>query len=149
MVAERLCDYGDVITERPDAIDPSVRAAIEAGRAYTAKDAFEAFYEMKRLQRVAANALDGFAALVVPTVPTIYTIEEMLQEPMSRNTIMGTYTYFANPLDLCAVSVPGAMRDDGLPSALCFTAVAAQDGALRAIAQLFEASSLSQPLNHI
>ena len=73
----------------------------------------------------------------------------MLQEPMSRNTIMGTYTYFANPLDLCAVSVPGAMRDDGLPSALCFTAVAAQDGALRAIAQLFEASSLSQPLNHI
>ena len=149
MVAERLCDYGDVITERPDAIDPSVRAAIEAGRAYTAKDAFEAFYEMKRLQRVAANALDGFAALVVPTVPTIYTIEEMLQEPMSRNTIMGTYTYFANPLDLCAVSVPGAMRDDGLPSALCFTAVAAQDGALRAIAQLFEASSLSGPLNHI
>ena len=29
------------------------------------------------------------------------------------------------------------------------TAVAAQDGVLRAIAQLFEASSLSQPLNHI
>jgi allophanate hydrolase len=143
MVAERLCDYGEVITQRPDAIEPSVRAAIEAGRAYTATDAFEAFYEMKRLQRVAANALDGCAALVVPTVPTIFTIEEMLREPMSRNTIMGTYTYFANPLNLCAVSVPGAMRDDGLPSAVCFAAAAAQDGTLRAIAQLFEASSSS------
>jgi allophanate hydrolase len=141
MVAERLCDYGDVIAEQPDAVDPSVRAAIEAGRTYTARDAFEAFYAMKRLQRVAAQALDGFAALVVPTVPTIYTIEEMLREPMSRNTIMGTYTYFANPLDLCAVSVPGAMRDDGLPSALCFSAAAAQDGTLRAIAGQFEASS--------
>lgn len=139
MVAERLCDYGDVITKRPDAIDPSVRVALEAGLAYTARDAFEAFYEMKRLQRVAAIALHGFAALVVPTVPTIYTIEEMLHEPMSRNTIMGTYTYFANPLDLCAVSVPGAKRDDGLPSALCFAATATQDGILRAIAQLFEA----------
>jgi allophanate hydrolase len=94
-----------------------VRAAIEAGLAYTAKDAFEAFYEIKRLQRAAAIALHGFAAFVVPT---IYTIDEMLQEPMSHNTIMGTYTYFANPLDLCAVSVPGAKRDDGLPSALCF-----------------------------
>jgi allophanate hydrolase len=130
-----------MIAEQPDAVDPSVRAAIEAGRTYTARDAFEAFSAMKRLQRVAAQALDGFAALVVPTVPTIYTIEEMLQEPMSRNTIMGTYTYFANPLDLCAVSVPGAMRDDGLPSALCFSAAAAQDGTLRAIAGQFEARS--------
>ena len=143
MVAERLCDYGDFIADNPDAVDPSVRSAIEAGRTYTARDAFEAVYEMKRLQRVAANTLDGFAALVVPTVPTIYTIEEMMQEPTSRNTIMGTYTYFANPLDLCAVSVSGAIRDDGLPSALCFAAPATQDGALRAVAGLFEAGSSS------
>ena len=141
MVAERLCDYGDVISDNPAAIHPSVRTAIESGRVYSAKDAFEAYYEMKRLQRVVAIALHGFAALVVPTVPTIYTIEEMLQEPMSRNTIMGTYTYFANPLNLCAVSVPGTKREDGLPSALCFTAAAGQDGTLRAVAQMFEATA--------
>ena len=69
MVAERLCDYGDVISDNPAAIDPSVRTAIEAGRVHTAKDAFEAYYEMKRLQRAAAIALHGFAALIVPTVP--------------------------------------------------------------------------------
>src|SRR3954462_9963476 len=96
---------------------------------------------MKPLARAAAIAPHGFPALVVPTVPTIYTIEEMLSEPMSRNTIMGTYTYFANPLDLCAVSVPGASRDDGLPSALCFVGAATQDGALRAISQRFEAGT--------
>ena len=87
-----------------------------------------------------AVVLKDCAAMIVPTVPTIFSIEQMLADPMKRNTAMGTYTYFVNPLDLCAVSVPGAMRDDGSPSALCFTAVAAQDGALRAIAQLFEAS---------
>jgi allophanate hydrolase len=56
---------------------------------------------------------------------------------------MGTYTYFANPLDLCAVSVPGVMRDDRLPSALCFAGPAAQDGTLRAIAGLFESEPAS------
>ena len=75
----------------------------------------------------------------MPTVPTIFTIEEMLAEPMTRNTIMGTYTYFVNPLDLCAVSVPGATRQDGLPSALCFAGRAGEDGILRAMARSFEA----------
>jgi allophanate hydrolase len=140
MVAERLCDYGDVIANRRDAIHPAVWAAIEPGLAYSAKDAFQTLYELKRLQRVASNSLAGFAALVVPTVPTIFTIAEMLAEPMKRNTIMGTYTYFVNPLDLCAVSVPGVTRNDGLPSALCFAAGAGEDGTLRAIAASFEAA---------
>ena len=101
-------------------------------------DAFQALYELRRLQRVVSSELKGFVALVVPTIPTIFTIEEMLAEPMKRNTIMGTYTCFVNPLDLCAVSVPGVGRDDGLPSALCFVGAAGEDGALRTIAHRFE-----------
>lgn len=138
MVAERLCDYADVIANRPGSIHPAVWAAIEPGLAFSARDAFESLYELKRLQRIASNSLSGCAALVVPTIPTIFTIEEMLAEPMIRNTIMGTYTYFVNPLDLCAVSVPGVTRDDGLPSALCFAAAAGDDGTLRALAHCFE-----------
>ena len=138
MVAERLCDYGDVIANRRDAIHPAVWAAIEPGLAYSAKDAFQALYELRRLQRVVSQKFKDFAALVVPTIPTIFTIEEMLAEPMKRNTIMGTYTYFVNPLDLCAVSVPGARRDDGLMSALCFVGAAAEDGTLRTMARDFE-----------
>jgi len=141
MVAERLCDYGDVISDRPETIHPAVWAAIEPGMAYSAKDAFLVLYELKRLQRVASARLKDFAALVVPTIPTIFTIDEMLAEPMSRNTIMGTYTYFVNPLDLCAVSVPGVERDDGLPSALCFVGAAGEDGTLRTFAQCFERPS--------
>ena len=138
MVAERLCDYGEVIANRPDTIHPAVWAAIEPGLSYTAKDAFEALNELRRLQHIVSSRLTDFAALVVPTVPTIFTIEQMLAEPMVRNTIMGTYTYFVNPLDLCAVSVPGAARDDALPSALCFVGAAGEDGTLRTIARRFE-----------
>lgn len=143
LVAERLCDYGEVIANRPDTIHPAVWAAIEPGLSYTAREAFEAFYELRRRRNEVVRQLSGVSALAVPTVPTIFTIEQMLAEPMTRNSIMGTYTYFANPLDLCAVSVPGKRRNDGLPSALCFAAIAGQDGVLRKIASAFESASLN------
>jgi allophanate hydrolase len=66
----------------------------------------------------------------------------MLEEPMARNTIMGTYTYFVNPLDLCAVAVPGQQRADGLPSSLCFIARDGEDACVRMLATGFEAAVL-------
>jgi allophanate hydrolase len=93
---------------------------------------------MKALQRLAQDTLAPFAALVVPTVPTIFTIEEMLAKPIERNGIMGTYTYFVNPLDLCAISVPGVPLNCGLSSALCFVGLPAQDGAIAGLAAWFE-----------
>ncbi len=144
MVAERLIDYGAVVADHPDAVHPAVRAAIEPGRDYSAKDAFEAIYRMKSLQRVAQDAMAPFAALIVPTVPTIFTIEEMLAEPMVRNAVMGTYTYFVNPLDLCAISVPGAPRSDGLPSSLSFVGLPGEDGFIAGFAGHFERAFIGQ-----
>jgi allophanate hydrolase len=140
MVAERLCDYGEIFATNPDAIHPAVRAAIEPGTRYSAVDAFKSLYHLKALQRQAASVLEGCDALIVPTVPTIFTIDAMLADPMARNAIMGTYTYFVNPLDMAAVSVPGRPRSDGLPSALCFVGAAGTDGLLRGLAQAFEAA---------
>ena len=140
MVAERLVAYGAVLAERPEAVHPAVRSAIEAGTAYSARDAFAALYALQDLKRRAIAALAGTDALVVPTVPTIFTIEAMLAEPMLRNTVMGTYTYFVNPLDLCAVTVPGRPRCDGLPSALCFIGRAGQDHVVGRLAGAFAAS---------
>jgi allophanate hydrolase len=107
---------------------------------YTARDAFEAIYSMKRLQRQARALLASCAALVVPTVPTIFTVDAMLAEPLERNTMMGTYTYFVNPLDLCAVAVPGHRQDDGLVSSLCFVGRDGEDGRIRMLATEFESA---------
>ncbi|WP_020184992.1 amidase family protein [Methylopila sp. 73B] len=138
LVAERLVDYGEVFANRPEGVHPVVRASIEPGLAYSARDAFEAIYRMRELARAAEIALDGFAALVTPTVPTIFTIEELLAEPMARNTVMGTYTYYVNPMNLCAASVPGAPRADGLPSAISVVGLAAADGRIISLAERFE-----------
>lgn len=138
MVAERLDAYAQVMRERPETIHPAVRQAIEPGAHYSALEAFQALYALQGQRRAAHRLLAGFDAYVVPTVATIYTIEAMLADPMAKNAVMGTYTYFANPLDLCAISVPGAGRSDGLPSALCFNAPAGQDAMILALARAFE-----------
>jgi allophanate hydrolase len=140
LVAERRVDYGEIFASNADAIHPAVRAAIEPGIRYTARDAFEAIYSMKRLQRQARALLAGCAALVVPTVPTIFTINAMLEEPLARNTIMGTYTYFVNPLDFCAVAVPGHRQDNALVSSLCFVGRDREDGRIRMLATEFESA---------
>ncbi|MDX2205309.1 MAG: amidase family protein [Hyphomicrobiaceae bacterium] len=138
MVTERLDAYADVMRRTPDAVHPAVRKAIEPGFSYSGLDAFRALYQVQAQRRAAHRLLAPFDAFVVPTVPTIFTIAEMLADPMARNAAMGTYTYFANPLDLCAISVPGTGRGDGLPSAICINAIAGKDAVVTSLAQAFE-----------
>jgi allophanate hydrolase len=145
MVAERLIDYADVVQNNPEAIHPAVWASIEPGFTYTARDALTAIYAMKAAQRQASIVLQGCDAMVVPTVPTIFTIEQMLSDPMVLNTAMGTYTYFVNPLDMCAVAIPGLVRSDGLRSSLCFVSRAGEDGLIRTLGRSFEGAVGSKP----
>jgi allophanate hydrolase len=65
----------------------------------------------------------------------------MLADPIDCNAAMGFYTYFANPLDLCAVSVPGSGRADALPSSICVLAPAGADGRAHGVARDFEAAA--------
>lgn len=145
MVAERLIDYADVVQNNPEAIHPAVWASIEPGFKYTARDALSAIYAMKAAQRQASIVLQGCDAMVVPTVPTIFTIDQMLSDPMVLNTAMGTYTYFVNPLDMCAVAIPGQVRSDGLRSSLCFVSRAGEDGLVRTLGRSFEGAVGSKP----
>lgn len=138
MVAERLIDCADVVRDHPEAVHPAVWTALQPGLSYTARDAFQALYAIKQAQREASLVLAGCDAMVVPTVPTIFTIAQMLADPMKLNSAMGTYTYFVNPLDMCAVAIPGQIRSDGLRSSLCFVGRAGEDALLRTVASGFE-----------
>jgi allophanate hydrolase len=138
LVAERLLDYGDFIDASPDAVVESVREAINAGRDYSARDLFKVLHRLHALKREARHAIGACEAFVVPTIPRLYTIAEMCADPIEKNNVMGTYTYFVNPLDLCAISVPGYVRPDGLPSALSFAGHAGREAVLRRFATTFE-----------
>ncbi len=141
LVAERLVDYGEFIKNNPDAVLSPVRHAITNGQTFSASDLYTTLHRLEKLKQITSKTLDKVDALVVPTIPRMYKIEEMLADPMALNNVMGTYTYFANPLDLCAVAVPGKQRPDGLVSSICFNAPAGHDGVLKALAGMFEGSN--------
>jgi allophanate hydrolase len=137
LVAERLVDYGDFIADAPGTVVPAVAQAINAGREYSARDLYEVLHRLAELKLQCHAVLDKVDALVVPTIARLFTVQEMLNDPMALNTIMGTYTYFANPLGLAAIAVPGVRRADGLSSSVCFVSKGGTDLALLEHAHVF------------
>lgn len=121
-IAERWLTYGAIAEAGGPHVDPAVRRAILAAKQYSAADAFAAIYALQDYQRHAWQVLDTVDVLVLPTAPTIYRIDEVEADPAALNANMGYYTYFANPLRLCAISVPGGIRPDGLPFGVCLLA---------------------------
>lgn len=60
----------------------------------------------RQAEQVFENSPQGVDVLVVPTAPTHWTVEEVLESPVERNSVLGEFTHCGNVLDLCAVAVP-------------------------------------------
>jgi allophanate hydrolase len=103
-------------------------------------DAFNAQYQLQELRSTVNRIFEGIDALLLPTAPTIYRIEEVRRNPILLNSRLGTYTHFANLLDLCSIAVPAGLRDDGLPFGVMLTAPAFSDAKLLRLAHWWEGS---------
>ena len=112
-VAERHAAIRAFFDAQPDALDPTVRGIVAGARGYSATDAFVAEGRLAEMKAALAPLWRNVDVLVVPTAPTIYTIAEVEAEPLELNRRLGTYTNFVNLLDLAAMAVPAAIRDDG------------------------------------
>lgn len=54
----------------------------------------------------------GPMILLVPSTPTHWTVEEVLADPIKKNTILGEFTHFGNVLDLTGISVPAGTYEE-------------------------------------
>ncbi len=140
-VAERYLTVKALIASAPEAMHPVTRQILLAGAHGSAADAFAAFYQMEELRRVSDHTFGTVDALVVPTAPTIYTVEEVLADPITLNSRLGTYTNFVNLLDLCGLAVPASMRADGVPFGVTLLAPAGREAELAAVGREFHAST--------
>jgi allophanate hydrolase len=134
-IAERYCAVGDFIARHPHAVHPVTRQIISAGAQVSAADAFAGLYRLAELQRASEAVWSAIDVLVVPTLPRPRRIAEVLADPIGVNNELGTYTNFANLLDLCALALPGPRRDDGFPSGITLIAPAGCDGRLAAFGE--------------
>ncbi len=137
-VAERYQAIRAFADAHPDALFPATREIILGGSTLLAADAFAAQYRLRALQRDCDAAWRDVDCMITPTTGTIYTREQMLAEPIARNTELGYYTNFMNLLDYAAVAVPAGMRADGLPLGVTFFAPAHQDLPLLRLAQRWQ-----------
>ena len=140
-VTERYLVVRNLLASSPDAIHPVTREITIAGSRISAAETFAALYRLQALRRIAERAFNGIDALVLPTTPTVYTTAQVLANPIELNSRLGTYTNFVNLLDLCALSLPAAIRPDAVPFGITLLAPAGQDAQLAGMGRVFHADT--------
>ncbi len=133
-VAERYAAIAEFIGGHQSAMDPSVEKIISSAATYSAVDAFEAAYKLESLKRITQSIWKEIDVMLLPTAPRTYTIEEIAERPIERNSHLGHYTNFVNLLDLAAVALPAGTRADGLPFGVSLIGPAFTESALLPIA---------------
>jgi allophanate hydrolase len=111
-VAERTALLEELLEQRPSAIDPMVRAIVQAGRGLSAVDAFRGLYAQQGYVRAAERIWEQIDVLLLPTTPTIFRLSEIAAEPVGLNTKLGLYTNFVNLLDMSAIALPAGFRSN-------------------------------------
>ncbi|MGC5050821.1 allophanate hydrolase [Micromonospora sp. DT48] len=140
-VAERLAGLDGFLREHPEAVLTVTRRVLETGRRYDAIDAFRGQHRLRELRARVDRLWNEVDLLVVPTVGTTFTLDEIAEDPIGRNMILGRYTQFANLLDLAAVTVPNGFTAAGRPASLTLLGPAFTDTTLARLAAAFTAAT--------
>jgi allophanate hydrolase len=145
LVAERYAAIRSFFDAHEVEVVEPVRSIIASGRSYSAADLVDAQTRLRALAQQAAPMWDGIDVLLVPTAPTHYTLAQMREEPVQRNRNLGAYTNFVNLLDYAAISVPSAIRSDGLPFGITLVGPCGSDWQLADLGQRYHhATGLTQ-----
>ncbi|KAE8835812.1 hypothetical protein PTNB85_05550 [Pyrenophora teres f. teres] len=155
-VSERLASLPDDFLEKNrsalhpvtvqlmDTVTNRKSSAVDVYRDLQAK----AIY-IRQAEQVFAYSASGVDVIAVPTTPTHWKIEEVLADPIKKNSILGEFTHCGNVLDLCGIAVPagtypvaelsGQETDEGvLPFSVTLLSGSRLDAELLEIARRFE-----------
>lgn len=162
-VSERLASLSDGWLEKNLAnLHPVIQSIFSAvvARNSTAVDAYRDLQAKASYTRQAKKVFEYSAAgvdvVVVPTAPTHWTVEEVLDDPIATNSLLGEFTHCGNVLDLCAVAVPaGTYRaeeyrtttdaaEGELPFSVTFLGGSRLDAEVLVIADRFECAIRDQ-----
>lgn len=137
-VSERYLAALPLVKDNPDAIFPVVRTIIEPGGDKLATDLFNAQYRLKELKLICDQTIEQFDCLLTPTAGRCFTIDEMLDEPILRNSQLGYYMNYMNLLDYAALAVPTQIASNGLPFGVTLAGPAMADRRLLSIGKRFQ-----------
>ena len=137
-VAERYTVIKDLLKKNPNAIHSVTRQIIQKAENFSAADTFVDYYKLSELKRKAKPILTSVKMLCVPSIPTFYSVNELIDDPITPNSNLGTYTNFVNLLDMCGITVPTDPRKDGRPGSITLLGMSGDDNIVASTAMLFE-----------
>ena len=138
-LADRYASIGLFLEENQNDVLDSTFSIVSQSKRWSAHDVFAALEQVKELKAYARHLLGSDGIFAFPTIAPLYTITQLLDDPIALNTNIGYYSYFANVLDLSALSVPLDFHENGMPFGITLMGRAFADAALSGFAQ----SSLS------
>ena len=138
-LADRYASIGLFLEENQNDVLDSTFNIVSQSKRWSAHDVFAALEQVKELKAYARHLLGSDGIFAFPAVAPLYTITQLLDDPIALNTNIGYYSYFANVLDLSALSVPLDFHENGMPFGITLMGRAFADAALSGFAQ----SSLS------
>jgi len=143
-VAERLAAVEEFYSTNADDFDPAVRSIIASAEKFSAADLFNDMYRLQERKRLAQAELAKCDVLLLPTAPTTFTVKELEEEPIARNSTLGTYTNFVNLMDLAAIALPAGFGANGLAYGVTLVGPAFSEHALAAFADQLPASIVAE-----
>ena len=93
---------------------PVIAEIVDSATDITAVDTFDSFYKLAKLKSEANAQLNEVDFILTPTTPTVFTREEIRNDPIRLNSVLGTYTNFMNLLDYSATSIPVGFLSSGV-----------------------------------
>ncbi len=137
-VAERYSVAGALIERDPEAVLPVIRAVLQSAPNTTAVQAFEAYYRLQQLKVLTDDIVNTLDCIITPAYPRPVTLDELVAEPVKRNSELGMYTNFMNLLDYAAVALPVGFLSNGLPSGVTLFGRAFTDQYLLSVADAYQ-----------
>ena len=138
-VAERQAGIADFLQTHGGDLHPVIARVLAAAQDHDAIDAFKGLYALTQWAAQLSDLWTDVDVLMVPTSPTLPTQASVADDPIGRNSQLGTYTNFVNLLGWSAIAVPAGLSQQGLPFGVTFIAPGGRDAALLALATRWQA----------
>lgn len=115
-IAERFKDLGEFVLNNEKDIFPVTKTILMSGNKeeYTAASLFKSIHKLRAYKNKASQILKN-AVLVMPTCGGTFTRDQVREDPINTNSLMGKYTNHCNLLDMCALAVPENTNDFNIP----------------------------------
>ena len=138
ILAERYHALMPMLKENPEAILPVVRKVVEPGERFSGEEIYAAQHRVRQFKQSAEKIWQSVDVLLLPTVDATFTIDRVIDDPVTLNARLGRYTNFVNLLDMTALSIPAGFSQGGLPFGISLLAPALHDWWLGQIGARFQ-----------